>query len=193
MTAVELLGVALTQAIIKNKTKQNNQPRAKLVTSEVPRIGVSKVETQRSSQGQGAGCYTSDTVCGRAVNGNSRDHSFYFQQKLLTWMVNFLPPPIFIELLQLLWRNYRTDQLSKQNLFFPKLADFILKDRLMESKDLRIPFDDMIPYIFSTTQQTGNLLWKKKKKNKEKVQLLKQGKNICLRLFFLRQRLKHRH
>jgi len=63
----------------------------------------------------------------------------------------------------------------------------------MESKDLRIPFDDMIPYIFSTTQQTGNLLWKKKKKNKEKVQLLKKGKNICLRLFFLRQRLKHRH
>lgn len=166
MTAVELLGVALTQAIIKNKTKQNNQPRAKLVTSEVPRIGVSKVETQRSSQGQGTGCYTSDTVCGRAVNGNSRDHSFYFQQKLLTWMVNFLPPPIFIELLQLLWRNYRTDQLSKQNLFFPKLADFFLKDRLMESKDLRIPFDDMIPYIFSTTQQTGNLLWKKKEQGK---------------------------
>lgn len=36
----------------------------------------------------------------------------------------------------------------------------------MESKDLRIPFDDMIPYIFSTTQQTGNLLWKKKEQGK---------------------------
>lgn len=38
----------------------------------------------------------------------------------------------------------------------------------MESKDLRIPFDDMIPYIFSTTQQTGNLLWKKKKRTRKK-------------------------
>lgn len=85
---------------------------------------------------------------------------------------------------------------QQAKLSFPKFVDFffnfILRGRLMESKDLRLSFDDTIPYIFSTTQHTGNLLWKKKKKNKEKLQLLKQGKNICLRSFFLRQRLKYR-
>lgn len=168
-----------------------------MVTSEAPRASQSaKWKCRAHHTGRTlVVIYTNATLCGIMVNENSTETTgFYFQWKLLIWIATAFFLILFsFSVLQLLQWNYRTGQLNQQSfLFLNLLTFFILKGKVMKSKDLwKCPLMIWVPYFFFTPQSTNKLLWKKETKEENVKQFKSNNVNIFVRLFFFHQCLKH--